>query len=90
MCSQRCESRALFLDASPGPSPLEHPHATSTPRSRTNDIPVSPMTADPAMDISDGGSSVLLESSLKDVSEEQLLNKFISEGCGCTFGPKSS
>ena len=41
------------------------------------------------MDISTDGSSVLLESSLEDVSEEQLLNEFVSEGCVCTFEQKS-
>ena len=41
-----------------------------------------------SMDISTDGSSVLLESSLEDVSEEQLLNEFVSEGCGCTLDEK--
>ena len=53
-------------------------------------MPVSPLTTDPTMDVSTGGSSVFLEISLEDVSEEQLLKKFVSEGCGCTFGPKNS
>ena len=65
----------MDLPASPETSNLEHPQAASTPtvsapRSRPNDLPVSPLTADPTMDVSTGGSSVLLESSLEDVSEE--------------------
>ena len=85
----------MDLPASPETTTLEHSQSTSTPtvsapRSRINDLLVSPLTADPTIDISTGGSSVLLESSLEDVSEEQLLNKFVFEGCGCKFGPKSS
>ena len=84
----------MDLPASPETTTLEHPQTTFTPavsgpRSRTNDLLVSPLTTGPTMDISTDGSSVLLESSLEDVSEEQLLNEFVSEGCGCTLGPKS-
>ena len=40
--------------------------------------------------LTDSGSPTLLESSLEDVSEEQLIGKFLAEGCGCRYGPKSS
>ena len=80
---------------SPCVSNLEQPQPTSTPTgtvptARMNRLSISPLNTDPAIDTSANESSVLLESSLEDLSEEQLLDGFLSEGCGCRFAPKDT
>ena len=45
---------------------------------------VSHLTSDPATSVS------FLQSSLEDLNEEQLLNKFLLDGFGSRFGPKGS
>ena len=42
------------------------------------------MTSDPAASVS------FLQSSLEDLNEEQLLDKFLLDGCGCRFGPNGT
>ena len=82
----------MDIGASPGAVNLELPQAASTssastPSSRINRLPTSPLTTELA---SANESSVELESSLEDVSKEHLLDSFLSEGCGCVFGPNST
>ena len=36
------------------------------------------------------GTQVDLDVSAEDISEEKLIDKFFTEGCGCTLGPKAS
>ena len=36
------------------------------------------------------GTQVDLDVSAEDISEEKLIDKFFTEGCGCTLGPKGS
>ena len=45
---------------------------------------VSHLTSDPAASVR------FLQSSLEDLNEEQLLDKFLLDGCGCRFGPKAT
>ena len=71
----------------------KQPQATSTatapaPVARANCSPISPLTTDPETDTSAQKSSVLLERSPEIQGEEQLLDKFLSEDCGCKLGPK--
>ena len=76
---------------SPRSSNLQQQQATSTPTApaptaRISCLPISPLTTTDSIN----ESSVLLESSLEDISEEQLLDKFLCEGCGYRYGPKDT